>query len=148
MTFKNHKGSCQCGSVKLAIIKEHLVSYICHCLECQKQAASAFAISVPLNLSDITITGKLEYYQRPAASGATTKCFFCPVCGTRIYHKSSGAHDKVTLKGGVLDNAHLLTPISHLWVSRKHSWVAIPENIETFAEQPADLITWRKNLQR
>jgi len=146
MTLEKYKGGCQCGAVKFVVNAEKLNSYICHCLECQKQAASAFAISVPLNLSEVSIKGALHNYRRLAASGATTKCYFCPACGTRIYHQSSNTKDKITLKGGTLDNLDVVSPIAHLWVCRKQEWVILPSEVEAYLEQPDDLKAWRAEL--
>lgn len=146
MTLEQHKGGCQCGAVKFTINTKEFKSYICHCLECQKQTASAFAISVPLNRSEISIDGELHDYRRRAASGATTECYFCPTCGTRIFHQSSNSKNKLTLKGGTLDNCDVLAPIAHLWVSRKQEWVILPDGIEVHLEQPNDLTAWRAEL--
>jgi len=146
MKVETHLGHCQCGAVKIIVKRDTLISYICHCHECQKQSASAFAISVPLNMSDVSFSGTLNSYKRAAASGAITQCYFCPSCGTRIYHQSSNAPNSLTLKGGILDNSQHLRPTAHLWVSRKHDWVELPEGIEAYAEQPDDLKSWRRKL--
>jgi len=143
---KTHLGRCQCGAVRLTVKRDILISYICHCHECQKQSASAFAISVPLKVSEVSFSGQLNSYKRAAASGAITHCYFCPNCGTRIYHQSSSSRNSLTLKGGILDNSQHLDPVAHLWVSRKHGWVELPEGIESYAEQPDDLKSWRRKL--
>lgn len=139
-------GSCQCGAVKLSVKTDKLVSYICHCLECKKQSASAFAISVPLVKNHVSIEGHLGVYHRPAKSGAMTSCYFCSSCGSRIYHQSSGSPDMISLKGGVLDGVENLEPVAHLWVKRKAAWVQIPPEIETYKEQAEDLRAWREVL--
>lgn len=36
-------GQCQCGAIRYESTGESLALYVCHCLECQKQSASAFA---------------------------------------------------------------------------------------------------------
>ena len=136
-------GSCQCGAINVAIQTDRLVSYVCHCLECKKQSASAFAISVPLMAEAVTISGKMSVYTRAAHSGATTSCFFCENCGTRIYHQSSNSPERLTLKGGVLDNAKSLNPVAHLWTKRKADWVELPASVESYREQPDDLTAWR-----
>jgi len=82
MIEKTFSGGCQCGQVAYEVTCETLVAYICHCNECQRQTASAFAISVPIEMDGLRITGELSSYDRPAHSGATTKCFFCSSCGT------------------------------------------------------------------
>ena len=139
-------GSCQCGAVKLSVKTDKLVSYICHCLECKKQSASAFAISVPLVKDHVSIEGHLGVFHRPAKSGAMTSCYFCSSCGSRIYHQSSGSPDMISLKGGVLDGVENLETVAHLWVKRKAAWVQIPPEIETYKEQAEDLRAWREVL--
>ena len=37
-------GSCQCGNVNYEITDEPLVTYACHCRDCQKLSTSAFSI--------------------------------------------------------------------------------------------------------
>ena len=139
-------GGCQCGQVKYEIACDELVAYACHCNECQKQTASAFALSVPVKLDELHITGELKSYERSAHSGAITKCLFCPGCGTRIYHQSSGSRSLVTLKGGTLDDGSELIPKAHLWTARKHNWVSLPAGAEIYDRQPTDLKVWRNKL--
>ena len=139
-------GSCQCAAVKLSVTTDKLVSYICHCLECKKQSASAFAISVPLVKDQVSVEGHLGVYHRPAKSGAMTSCYFCSTCGSRIYHQSNRSPDMISLKGGVLDGVDNLEPVAHLWVKRKAAWVQIPPEIETYKEQPPNLKVWRDGL--
>ena len=146
MVKQSFSGGCQCGQVEYEITREKLGSYICHCEECKKQSASAFAISVPVHLSELSLTGSLNSYDRPAHSGAITHCWFCSSCGTRIYHQSSSSNGLITLKGGTLDCAGELEPVAHLWTLRKHSWIQLPADIETFERQPADLSAWRNQL--
>jgi len=146
MTEKTFSGGCQCGQVAYEVTCETFVAYICHCNECQRQTASAFAISIPIEMDGLRITGELNSYDRPAHSGATTKCFFCSSCGTRIYHQSSKSRGLITLKGGTMDDASELSPVAHLWTLRKHQWIAIPADLETYERQPADLSAWRDKL--
>jgi len=91
----------------------------------------------------VTISGKLSIYKRAAHSGGVTSCYFCENCGTRIYHQSSNSPERLTLKGGVLDNAESLNPVAHLWTKRKADWVELSASIEAYREQPDDLAAWR-----
>jgi hypothetical protein len=141
-------GGCQCGAVRYAIAPGPLPCYVCHCRECQKQTASAFAISVPVATSRLTVRGDAATYTRATDSGSTTACHFCPTCGTRLFHQSARSPELVTLKAGTLDDASALMPLAHLWVSRKHAWVHIPDDIPAFETQPDDLKAWRTALLR
>ncbi len=141
-----HAGGCQCGAVRYTLAAEKITAYACHCLECQKQSASAFAISVPVRAHDLTIIGPLTAYERATDSGSRTNCWFCSVCGTRVYHQSARTADVVTLKGGTLDDAAGLKPVAHLWVSRRHAWVGLAADVDMFDTQPNDLKAWRDAL--
>jgi len=146
MSKNMNTGGCQCRAITYIVSKSKLVSYICHCIECKRQSTSAFAISVPLSSADIKVEGHLKSYNRKAFSGATTTCYFCGICGTRIYHQSSTSKSALTLKGGTLDNSYELSPKAHLWVKRKVNWISFPTNCETYDTQPDNLKEWRSKL--
>lgn len=144
----HRRGGCQCGAVRYELSVERLTAYACHCLECQKQSASAFAISVPVKADDLVVEGPVAAYERSTDSGSRTNCWFCSTCGTRIYHQSARSPQIVTLKGGTLDDPSVLAPIAHLWVSRKQPWLEMPAtpDVEMFETQPDDLKAWRDRL--
>jgi hypothetical protein len=141
-----HTGGCQCGAVRYTINAEQIAAYACHCLECQKQSASAFAISVPIRANDLSIEGPMTAYERPTDSGSHTNCWFCSHCGTRIYHQSARSSEVVTLKGGTLDDTSQLEPMAHLWICRKQPWVLLAGNAACFETQPDNLKAWRDGL--
>ncbi len=142
------RGGCQCGAVRYSVRAKRLVTYACHCLECQKQAASSFALSVPVMRENFEMTGPTEIYTRPTDSGTHTNCCFCKNCGTRLYHQSESATEIITLKGGTLDDTSNLTPVAHLWTKRKQDWIQLNKDADRFETQPADLKTWRESLLR
>ena len=144
--MSTHVGGCQCGAVRYTLTARQITAYACHCLECQKQSASAFAISVPVRARDFTVSGPLSAYERATDSDSRTNCWFCSVCGTRIYHQSARSTDVITLKGGTLDDAAKLAPVAHLWVSRRHAWIGLAADAQSFETQPADLRAWRDAL--
>ncbi len=140
------KGGCQCGAVRYTLNVERFVIYACHCLECQKQSASAFGLSVPIQLADLDISGALRAYERDTASGGRTACWFCPACGSRLYHQPKAAPDRATLKGGTLDDTSALKVAGHLWVCRKQPWVKLDPSAPAYDTQPTDLSVWRQQL--
>ena len=144
MPNKERSGGCQCGAVRYTLNSRKITAYACHCSECQKQSASA--LSVPAAAQDLTVEGTMAAYERPTDSGSRTKCWFCPECGTRIYHQSARSPDRVTLKGGTLDDPSELEPDAHLWVSRKQAWLTLPPDVPTYDTQPEDLAAWRDGL--
>lgn len=131
-------GGCQCGEVRYELRAAPVEVYVCHCRECQKQAASAFGISVIVRSGDLKLTaGTPKQWSRAATVGGRMVCSFCPTCGTRLFHGDPAADAMVSVKGGALDTPPDLSGARHIWVKRKLAGVAIPEGAETWPEEPA-----------
>lgn len=141
-------GGCQCGAVRYGVKGPLPAAYACHCGECKKQSASAFSVSVPIRFSAMEIDGATAVFETRAFSGARKLAFFCPQCGTRLWHRSAEDSEWVTLKVGTLDDAAAIAPQGHLWVSMKQQWVSLPEGMPKFETQPSDVHYWRINLGR
>jgi hypothetical protein len=125
------KGSCQCGDVTYQVVEQPLATVCCHCVDCQKLSASSFSISMVLNRSGLEIlTGDLKRWDRAAASGNVTRCWFCPTCGNRIYHENPESPELIRFKPGTLDDTSVLSPQGHTWTCREQPWH------QTFNELP------------
>ena len=125
-------GHCQCGEICYESVGESISLYVCHCLECQKQSASAFGISLDVPLSGFSVTqGQPHYWTRNTDSGRKLQCAFCPTCGSRLWHKEPGT-DIISIKGGSLDESLDISEAIHVWVSRKLSGVVIPKSAKQF----------------
>jgi hypothetical protein len=130
-------GGCQCGAARYEIAGPVLSIYVCYCRECRKQSASAFGISVAVKSADVRLTqGKLASWTRATDSGGTLTCFFCPTCGTRVWHGDKDRETRVSVKGGSLDEPVDLTHARHIWTTRKLPGIIIPENAEQWPLEP------------
>ncbi len=130
-------GGCQCGTVRYALSGEPLALYVCHCLECRKQSASAFGMSLQVRCADLVLTGGTpRFWSRGADSGARVDCAFCPDCGSRLWHQQGEAPETVTVKAGSLDEPVDAMPAIHIWVKRKLLGIVIPEGAARFDEEP------------
>jgi hypothetical protein len=139
-------GGCQCGAVRYELEGPLARAYACHCRDCQKQSASAFSLSVPVVRERLAVQGPLAAFEKASDSGAVTTCWFCPTCGSRLFHTSSRSPEVATLKAGTLDDASKVAPAAHLWVSRKQGWVRLDPVTPAFETQPDDLAGWRATL--
>ena len=82
-----HTGHCQCGAVSYQIKADPVMIYACHCTICQRQSGSAFGMAVVFNGADVKLSGTSPaHFVRPGR-GRDFRCYFCPDCGTRIYHQ-------------------------------------------------------------
>lgn len=130
-------GGCQCGEVRYALTAPPLTLYVCHCLDCQRQSASGFGMSMPVPRSGFQIVqGEPAVWRRIAASGRVVACAFCRTCGTRLYHAPERNPAIINVKPGTLDNPLGLVPVGHLWVSRAHPWVRASISGLVFDGQP------------
>lgn len=112
--------------------------YVCLCVECRKQSASAFCISYEVKRGDFRLTGgSPRFFTRNTDSGREVKCEFCPACGTRIWHQSAADSETLTAKGGSLDVPVDISNAVHIWTSRRLPGVVIPENAAQFAREPS-----------
>jgi hypothetical protein len=131
-------GGCQCGAVRYEIAAPPVRVYVCHCLECRKQSASAFGISVWARRADFALlSGTPRFWSRPTDSGRVLDCAFCPECGSRLWHEYAGGNSEfLTIKGGSLDAPVDLSAVPHVWVKRKLPGVTIPDGVPQFQENP------------
>ena len=80
--------------------------------------------------------GEVKTCGSKSDSGRTKYGAFCPLCGTRVYHKSEWRRGTISVKAGTLDDTSWLRPKVHLWTSKKQEWVTIPEGVEAYEQQP------------
>lgn len=132
------QGGCQCGSVRYELTGEPVVLLsVCHCLECQKQSASAFGMTQRVRREDFRlVSGEPRYWSRPTDSGGTVQCAFCPKCGSRVWHQAAADSALVSIKAGSLDLPVDFGRAMHIWTRRKLQGIVIPSGSVQFPEQP------------
>ena len=135
---KTFTGGCQCGQVRYEIAGRPHAIFVCHCRECQKQSASAFGISVMVRSADVRlVSGRPQRWSRQTDTGRTLACFFCPACGTRVWHGDRESADEISVKGGSLDEPPDLRDAVHIWTARRLPGVIIPEGARQHPGEPA-----------
>ncbi len=131
-------GGCQCGGVRYASKDEPGGLYACHCRECQKLSVSAFSLSLLVPRSGFLLThGNPKSWARPTDSGQTLVCYFCPTCGSRVWHDAPHDPLTITIKAGSLDEPIDVGKAIHIWTSRRLPGVIIPDHAEQWPEEPA-----------
>ena len=130
-------GGCQCGALRYESAGEPLALYACHCLECRKQSASAFGMSLQVPSAGLRVTkGHPKFWTRAADSGRKVKCAFCPHCGSRVWHQREEPAETVTIKAGSLDEPVDFSTAIHIWTSRKLPGLTIPSGALQFLQEP------------
>jgi hypothetical protein len=132
-------GACQCRALRYEIDAEPLALYACHCTECQKQSASAFALSMLVPRAAVRVTqGEPREWVRRADSGRTMSCMFCAQCGTRVFHLPHSNTQVTVIKPGTLDDTSWFDPVGHIWTRSAQPWVDIPADTVNYEVQPPD----------
>jgi hypothetical protein len=131
------QGGCQCGRVRFAVTGDPLALYICHCLECRRQSASAFGMSLQMPRAGLVVTqGTPRVWSRATDSGSRLDCAFCADCGSRLWHQGEAAAATVTIKAGALDTPVDAAAAIHIWVKRKLPGIVIPDGARQFDGEP------------
>lgn len=109
---------------------------MCHCLECQKQSASAFGITLDVPRAGFQVTqGTPKYWSCLTNSGKNLRCAFCSTCGSRFWHEiESASETTLSIKAGSLDEAIDVSDAIHVWVTRKLPGIIIPDGAKQFPE--------------
>ena len=136
---KIHTGGCQCGAVRYEIRAEPVMVYACHCTICQKQSGNAFAMAAAFPATAFTMLGtEPAHFVRPG-HGRKFRCYFCPDCGSRIYHQWFTEEGDVpfrNIKPGTLDDTSWLRPGCHVWTQHAQPWIRFSDDDVVFAQQP------------
>lgn len=132
---------CQCGAISFrTTTPAPLAVYFCHCTQCQKQSSSAFGISATFPAGALPLAAladKLQVFTRPTKAGRTLDCYFCRVCGSRVYHRGRDADGvegpTLNVKGGLVEGLDTEGAV-HIWT--RHAVVAVPEGSVRWDESP------------
>ena len=136
-------GGCQCGAIRYEVTAPPIAVYTCHCTECQRQSGSAFAMAAVIAGEHFRISrGTPKMFLRKTSPTKAMECWFCPDCGTRLYHVPGGAsYPNRNIKPGTLDDASWLTPQTHFWTRSAQRWVVLQEGAVCHETQP-DALAW------
>lgn len=137
------EGGCACGAVRYRLCPGfRMKPYACHCTDCQKRTGSAFSEHMLVMRGDIEIEGALDLGQMTQPSGAISTLTGCLVCKSRIMAENSTRPGIATLRIGTLDNARSFPPAAHFWAKSKQPWIALPEGVPAFDQQPRSNEEW------
>ena len=122
----NHHGHCLCGACTWLHPGPQKAGLMCHCDECRRGVAGAFAAVQGYGPDDMSVTGPWKDYKHTPESS----CGFCTICGTRFWFRSSLWSGDYYINVGFMTNAHQYTPDRHVMTDHKAPWVNIEDDIE------------------
>lgn len=131
-------GQCHCGAIVYEADVQPGSMTICHCTDCQTHSGSAFRANIPAPAASFVLKkGTPRTYVKTAASGSRRLLAFCEHCGTPMYACAVDEPLVYSLRiGAIRQRLELGSPRREIWTKRRLAWVASPDGVQSFAEQP------------
>ncbi len=124
-----YEGSCFCGTVRYRVRGRIGPMDHCHCTDCRKSHAAAFAtyIEVPLKGFEFLAGGdRLTTY---AAATGTSRSF-CRTCGSIITCRwNEKGREGLEISASTLDTPCGLRPEAHTFVRSKAEWLDLADDL-------------------
>ncbi|HEU4400883.1 MAG TPA: GFA family protein [Candidatus Polarisedimenticolia bacterium] len=132
-----HKGSCFCGKVRFEIKGAIGPMSNCHCTDCRKSHAAAFATYIDVPQGALTFKKGEDHLQTYKAESGTKRSF-CRTCGTIVTCWGDGDPKFLEISASTLDTPINLKPEYHGYVRSKASWVDIQDGKPQYMKNKGD----------
>ena len=134
-------GGCHCGALRYEIAGAPILTYTCHCTDCQRITGTAFSLAIIVPESSFRLTeGEPRPVERIADSGRVNIRLLCPDCGCWI--SGVGRPDPISgqsvrrVRAGTLDDRSWLRPTAHFFTRSKQAWITLPAGDDIHEAQP------------
>jgi len=127
-TGSSYDGGCTCRHVRYRMTSKPLFVHCCHCLWCQRETGSAFALNAMIEADRVQLLqGDIIVVDTPSNSGKGQRISRCPKCEVALWSNYAGAGDAVCfVRIGTLDEPARLPPDIHIYTGTKQPWLALP----------------------
>jgi len=116
-------GGCACNTVRYEYDGEPVLSYKCHCLDCQKYSSSGYvALFWAWSDSFEFTAGKPTWRKCEGSSGKEVSRGFCKDCGAPVAARLGVLPHIVGIPASSLDNPSVFKPEYEIWVSSARNW--------------------------
>jgi hypothetical protein len=134
-------GGCLCGTVRYEISAAPILTYTCHCTDCQRITGTAFSLAIIVPESAFRLVkGEPRPVERIADSGRVNVRLLCPDCGcwiSGIGRVAPSGELVRRVRAGTLDDRSWLRPTAHFFTRTKQPWVTLPKGDQIYEAQPA-----------
>lgn len=124
--------TCSCGKLAVTTRGEPVRISMCHCRDCQRRTGSVFGVQARFRRTDATVEGASASWTRTADSGNRIAHHFCPACGSTVFYLPEKEPELIAVAVGAFADASFPAPRVSVYESRKHPWVAVPDDVEHF----------------
>lgn len=132
-------GGCLCGGVRYEAKSEPKIVGDCYCDDCRKASGTTHCTHLGLPEADVSVTGHLKFFDKPADTGNVVSRGFCPDCGSAVYSTNSGMPGMLFLRASSLDDIEIAEPQMTVYAGRAPSWAAINRDKPVFEAMPTEM---------
>jgi hypothetical protein len=126
------EGGCACGALRYRMTAEPMFVHCCHCLNCQRQTGSAFAINLLIEAARVEVLhGTPQPVDAPRDDGTVQRIFRCADCQVAVFSEYSSP-GVWFVRGGTLDEPRSVAPDVHIFTRSKVGWVTLPGGVPAF----------------
>ena len=126
------EGGCACGAVRYRLTSDPLFTHCCHCLNCQRQTGSAFAINLLIETDCVELlAGEPQPVDVPRDDGSKQKVFRCPTCQVAVFSQYTRPEVRF-VRAGTLDQPSSVEPDVHIFTRSKLPWIVLPDSAPAF----------------
>ena len=129
-------GGCACGAVRYQCSAEPVLSWKCHCRNCQRASGGAFYAVLYVSQVALSVSGEIKYYDVKGESGATVSRGFCPQCGSPVVAKAGGWPEFTAICAASLDDPSWFAPTVEIWTASAQPWDYLSPHSSKYARQP------------
>lgn len=131
-------GGCACGAIRYESTATPLISWTCHCRDCQRASGGAYCPVIYIPQAALIITGESRYYEVQAASGRSINRGFCGKCGSPVFVKPAVWPDALGVWAGSLDDPSRYQPVADIWTASAQPWDTLTSLGRKFAQGPTE----------
>jgi hypothetical protein len=126
------EGGCACGGLRYRMTAGPMFVHCCHCLNCQRQTGSAFAINLLIEAARVEVLqGTPQPVDAPRDDGSVQRIFRCADCQVAVFSEYSSPAVWF-VRGGTLDEPRAVAPDVHIFTRSKLGWVTLPGDVPAF----------------
>lgn len=118
-------GGCMCGAVRYECAAEPIISFNCHCRDCQRATGSGYVPAIVVPRSALKVAGEVKWFGVRGESGQTLHRGFCPTCGSRLFGKPDFKPALIAILAGSLDEPGLHKPAMDVFTRSAQCWDAM-----------------------
>ena len=128
-----------CGAIRYECSAEPMMSFNCHCRDCQRASGSAYLSAMVVPTTALTLRkGEPQYHAVRANSGHTTMQGFCTECGSVVLGKVAESPDMRVVIAASLDDSSWHQPTMDFWTASAQPWDFLNPALQKFDTEPAE----------